>query len=261
MRCLPDGHGRHRVRRWVDDAHRMGRGTRRRGTAHVARRRHRPDVGASGRPSPPASTATATPFTIPAERLAALDAAGIDLDIGAAYPAQPADVPWPTQDWPTGDPVGADQDAINLALLTAFDNPGGEGGIDAVLVVQDGKLVVEHYKAGYDPDAAHISWSMAKSITGTMIGMLVAAGQLDPMAPADVPGVGRSERSPPRDHHRRPAAHALGPASGTRSTRATSDVIEMLFGSRHGRSRPLRRRASRCRTSRGRRGTTRPARR
>ena len=127
-------------------------------------------------------------------------------------------MPWPTQDWPTGDPLGADQDAINLALLTAFDNPGGEGGIDAVLVVQDGKLVLEHYKAGYDPDAAHISWSMAKSITGTMIGMLVAAGELDPMAPADVP-----EWADPSDPATRsPSTTCCTCAracSGTRSTR------------------------------------------
>ena len=208
---------------------------------------------------PAGSTATATPFTIPAERLAALDAAGIDLDIGAAYPAQPADVPWPTQDWPTGDPVGADQDAINLALLTAFDNPGGEGGIDAVLVVQDGKLVVEHYKAGYDPDTAHRSWSMAKSITGTMIGMLVAAGELDPMAPADVP-----EWADPSDpRHEITIDDLLHMRSGLQwdeEYSGTSDVIEMLFGAARTIA-PTTPRASRCRTSRGRRGTTRRARR
>ena len=179
---------------------------------------------------PAGSTATATPFTIPADRLAALDAAGIDLDIGAAYPVQPADVPWPTQDWPTGDPVGADQDAINLALLTAFDNPGGAGGIDAVLVVQDGKLVVEHYKAGYDPDAAHISWSMAKSITGTMIGMLVAAGELDPMAPAEVPEW--ADPSDPRhDITLDDLLHMRSGLQWDEEYSGTSDVIEMLFGS------------------------------
>jgi CubicO group peptidase (beta-lactamase class C family) len=180
---------------------------------------------------PAGSTASAAPFAIPTDRLAALDAAGIVLDIGAAYPAQPAGVAWPTQDWPTGDPVGADQDAINVALLTAFDNPaGGAGGIDAVLVVQDGKLVVEHYKTGYDPDTAHISWSMAKSITGTMIGMLVAAGLLDPMAPAEVPEW--ADTSDPR--HQITVDDLLHMRSGLQWNEeysGQSDVIEMLFGS------------------------------
>ena len=189
---------------------------------------------------PAGSTATAAPFTTPAERLAALDAAGIDLDIGAAYPGQPADVPWPTQDWPTGDPVGADQDAINLALLTAFDNPSGEGGIDAVLVVQDGKLVRRALQGGLRPRRRP---------------RLVVDGEVDhrhddrharrrrrarPDGAGRRAGVGRSERSPPRDHHRRPAAHALGPAverGVLGDERRDRDALRR----RHGRSRPLRR--------------------
>ncbi len=187
--------------------------------------------------APPTTVATSTesssgaPFAVPADRLAALDAAGMGwLDIGSAYPTQPEGVPWPTQDWPTADPVDVDQDALNLALLTAFDNTaGGAGGIDAVLVVQGGNLVVEHYKAGYDPDSAHLSWSMAKSITGTMIGMLVDEGKLDPWAPAEVPEWAGAD-DPRGAITLDDLLHMRSGLEWNEEYAGTSDVIEMLFG-------------------------------
>jgi CubicO group peptidase (beta-lactamase class C family) len=52
------------------------------------------------------------------------------------------------------------------------------GETRAVLVLHDGKLVAERYGDGYDPQTRFVSWSMAKSITAVMIGLLVSDGRL-----------------------------------------------------------------------------------
>jgi CubicO group peptidase (beta-lactamase class C family) len=57
----------------------------------------------------------------------------------------------------------------------------------AIIVMQDGKRVYERYAPGYGPGNRFISWSMAKSLTSTIIGMLVADGKLRLDAPAPVP--------------------------------------------------------------------------
>ena len=48
----------------------------------------------------------------------------------------------------------------------------------AVIVLHDGRIVAERYGPGYHENTRFISWSMAKSVTGVMIGMLVADGRL-----------------------------------------------------------------------------------
>ena len=48
----------------------------------------------------------------------------------------------------------------------------------AVIVLHNGQIVAERYAAAYHQNTRFISWSMAKSVTGVMIGMLVADGRL-----------------------------------------------------------------------------------
>lgn len=48
----------------------------------------------------------------------------------------------------------------------------------AVLVLQGGRTIAERYGPGYHENTRFISWSMAKTVTGVMIGMLVADGRL-----------------------------------------------------------------------------------
>ena len=62
----------------------------------------------------------------------------------------------------------------------------GGDRIDAILVVDGGELVVEEYN-GWDPAEPHPSWSMAKSITSALIGILVGEGRLDVTEPVDAP--------------------------------------------------------------------------
>ncbi len=57
----------------------------------------------------------------------------------------------------------------------------------AVVVMQGGRVIAERYAPGYSPDSRLISWSMAKSVTGTLVGMMVADGLLVLDDPAPVP--------------------------------------------------------------------------
>ena len=48
----------------------------------------------------------------------------------------------------------------------------------AVLVLKDGRIVAQRYAEGYHENTRFISWSMAKTVTAVMIGMLAADGRL-----------------------------------------------------------------------------------
>ncbi len=57
----------------------------------------------------------------------------------------------------------------------------------AVVVVSNGRIVAERYAPGYGPSTRFVSWSMAKTVTGVMIGMLVADGRLRLDEPTPIP--------------------------------------------------------------------------
>jgi len=63
----------------------------------------------------------------------------------------------------------------------------GLGETRAVLVLFNGEVAAERYAQGYDPKTRFISWSMAKTVTAVLIGMLVADGLLSVDEPAPVP--------------------------------------------------------------------------
>ncbi len=54
---------------------------------------------------------------------------------------------------------------------------------DGFLVLQSGRIVTERYFNGLTPEAPHIIFSVSKSLTGSLAGVVVAQGQLDPDAP------------------------------------------------------------------------------
>jgi CubicO group peptidase (beta-lactamase class C family) len=148
-----------------------------------------------------------------------------------SLPVQPAGVPWPTQDWPTGAPK-ADQAAIDALLAEAFDGePGPLGVTQAVVAIQGGRLVLERYASDHGPDVACRSWSMAKSITQILVGLAVGDGALDIHAPTGIEAW--SARGDPRGEIT--LDHLLRMSSGLAWIEDyvpghTSDVVEMLFG-------------------------------
>jgi CubicO group peptidase (beta-lactamase class C family) len=96
--------------------------------------------------------------------------------------------------WPTGD-IGAtaqprgDSRALAVTATRAFDPTGFGSGTrtTAVLVVQNGKIVVERYADGFGIETSQRTWSVAKSLAGTIIGAAAQEKLIDPAQPAPVP--------------------------------------------------------------------------
>lgn len=78
-----------------------------------------------------------------------------------------------------------DYAALDFALTNAFEE--NSAGHRSVLVVVDGKIVDERYADGFDRGTPFLSWSMAKSVTATVVGAAVMHGYLDVSEPAPVP--------------------------------------------------------------------------
>jgi CubicO group peptidase (beta-lactamase class C family) len=79
--------------------------------------------------------------------------------------------------------------AVDAVVAQAFDRKTyGEGSeTTAVIVVKDGKIVAERYREGYDLHTPQRTWSAAKSLAATVIGIGVRDGIVDVKAPAPVP--------------------------------------------------------------------------
>jgi len=157
-------------------------------------------------------------------------------------PSQPPDLAWPTTAWPTAelDPR-VDQAGLEKLLARAFATPEPDDleRTHAVVIVQGGRIVAERYAHDASPDDAFLSWSMAKSITSALVGILVRQGRLDISQP--IPVAEWSEGDPRRritidqmlrmvDGLRFREAEHLGGGSVRYYPPDESDVIPMLFG-------------------------------
>jgi CubicO group peptidase (beta-lactamase class C family) len=80
--------------------------------------------------------------------------------------------------------VGKEELARTIAPF--FENPEF-GETRAIVVMRGGRVVAERYAPGYAPDTRLISWSMAKSVTATLVGLMIADGRLALDEPAPVP--------------------------------------------------------------------------
>lgn len=95
------------------------------------------------------------------------------------------------------------------ALFTAEDI----GETRAVIVMHGGRIVAERYAEGFDEDTRFIGWSMSKSVTAVLIGMMVADGRL------------ALDNAPPIDQWRR--------AGDPRGEITLRQLLQMRSGLRH----------------------------
>ncbi len=100
----------------------------------------------------------------------------------------------PAPDAPPGQSALAAVDAkpgverVRLArAIDALFADGTAGETRALLIMREGRIVAERYGEGYGKDTRLIGWSMSKSITGVLIGMLFADGRLRLDETAPVP--------------------------------------------------------------------------
>ncbi len=173
-------------------------------------------------------------------------------------PSQPPDAPWPTDAWVRG-PLAPEVDESELErLLDRAFGPTPEPGFGeshATILVHRGRLVAERYGPGVDETTPLLSWSMAKSITHALVGILVDQGRLDLHGPAPV--AEWADEKDPRHHitldHLLRMVDGLDfnetyslPADAEANDTDWSHCIDMLFGAgadapaRYAAARPLR---------------------
>lgn len=75
---------------------------------------------------------------------------------------------------------------LDAVISPLFEDPA-MAETRALLIMHRGEILAERYGEGYDEDTRFISWSMAKSFTGALLGFLVADGRLVLDDPAPVP--------------------------------------------------------------------------
>lgn len=127
--------------------------------------------------------------------------------------------------WPQGDAGIAPRPSGGLAKVV--DAAFGDGyGIGAktvgVVVLKDGRIVAERYGHGFGPFVSNRTWSVGKSIAGTLIG-LADAGPLDARATVPQWTIGDPRRGITLDH-------LLRMASGLRSDSAGNRTDAIYFG-------------------------------
>ena len=76
-------------------------------------------------------------------------------------------------------PAEIDAAALQRASDWAFDRPTPEQSTISLLVVYRGDIIHERYADGFDMTTRTRTWSTAKSIAATLIGMLVDEGRLE----------------------------------------------------------------------------------
>lgn len=142
----------------------------------------------------------------------------------APPPGDPETIPWPDGDLVEAAPLpeGVDRAALEAAGEWAFDRAthGHPSQITlSVLVVHQGRIVYERYAPGVDRTTRTRTWSTAKSIAGTLIGIAVGQGLLELDAPLPFeawgPRRGRDQAPTPGDPRREiTLRHALHMSSG-----------------------------------------------
>ena len=98
-----------------------------------------------------------------------------------------ASQPWPMGDKADARPLPAEIDHVRLAKAVdlAFADP--EALTAAFIVVYKGQIVAERYMPGITKDTQLESWSMGKSLTATLLALLVRDGTYRLEDPAPVP--------------------------------------------------------------------------
>jgi CubicO group peptidase (beta-lactamase class C family) len=124
--------------------------------------------------------------------------------------------------WPDGETVATDANLDHLVGDAGLAGPG----VRAIVVVHRGKIVAERYTAAFSATTPLLGWSMTKTVTAGLIGLLVKDGRLRleqsagwPTAPGDA-----------RDHIT--IADLLAMSSGLHFDEAygaLSDVTRMLY--------------------------------
>ena len=108
------------------------------------------------------------------------------VDVAPDLP-DPSTTPWPMGDVLSDEPLpdAVDSEAVARAVDAAFQPP--EGLTAAFVVTWRGRLIGERYRDGIDMHTPLESWSMGKTLTGTLMAVLIQQGEYELWQPAPVP--------------------------------------------------------------------------
>ena len=118
--------------------------------------------------------------------------------IPMAPPEIPTEQPWPYgAAGLTNETIpGLDITRVDTAVTSAFIEPeDAPRNTTSLLVAYDGKLIAEQYDLGVTSDTPMLGWSMTKSISGTLIGILNDRNLLDLDDPAPIAGWEGTEKA------------------------------------------------------------------
>jgi len=110
-----------------------------------------------------------------------------DFDTSAAYEVPTrtkfiSDLPFPYGKLDQKDTVlsSVDYSKLNAAVANAFDKAGKKDKrTRSVIVIHKDQIIAEKYDTGFNKDSKILGWSMTKSITATMFGVLEKQGKYD----------------------------------------------------------------------------------
>ncbi len=115
----------------------------------------------------------------------------IDVDreelLKQAEGALPQSSPNMEKPWPEGEgvdltdiPPEVNQRKLSAAIEEAFTEPSetSQRNTQAVVIVYQDKIVAEKYGKQFSPASPMLGWSMSKSVTSALVGILVKAGRL-----------------------------------------------------------------------------------
>ena len=138
-------------------------------------------------------------------------------------------LPFPYGNNASKDSVFANIDYAKLekAVANAFDKKGElNKRTRSILVIYKDKIIAEKYDTGFDKNSKILGWSMTKSITATLFGVLQKQGKININKPAPILEWAKDERS------KITIANLLNMNSGLEweeDYTKISDVTQMLF--------------------------------
>lgn len=135
------------------------------------------------------TTTTEAPATTTTAPLETTTTSAAPAEVGVGYTPQPEDVAWPTDEWPRGELDPEVDAAVVQALVDeALRGDGATyGAVEAVLIIENGELVLEDYGRGWSAHQVHSSFSIAKSVTHAAVGILDGQEVIDAFGPVGAP--------------------------------------------------------------------------
>lgn len=124
--------------------------------------------------------------------------------------------------------TGIDKIALEKSINETFQEKDPQNVIRtrAIVVLHDGKIIAEKYAPNIKPETPLLGWSMTKSVTSAMIGLLVKDGKLDIRKFAPIKEWQNDERKKITIDHLLRMSSGLGFEENYASP---SDATQMLF--------------------------------